>query len=199
MPWPHQQYQAAGGLYEDLVRIVAMALVQPGPATVAQLWAGIPLGHEQGPLDPADLTQRARQRVRFRQGCELLQQGRRHNVASMRIAPSTTARSSATCSSKINSSGSPAFIRRMTRAATRLATSSRPPGAPQPHDPTPVIAHLFLDDVIGERYVRLNLAASMASAVLMANASGLNSSPTHSTCSACSGCPGSARTAIRCW
>ncbi len=26
MAWPHQQYQAAGGLYEDFVRIVAMAL-----------------------------------------------------------------------------------------------------------------------------------------------------------------------------
>jgi formate/nitrite transporter FocA (FNT family) len=53
--------------------------------------------------------------------------------------------------------------------------------------------------IVGERYVRLNRAASMVSAVSMANASGSNSSPIHSTCSACSGCAGSARTAMRCW
>jgi hypothetical protein len=32
--------------------VAGLALVQPGPAAVAQLWAGILLGHEQGPLDP---------------------------------------------------------------------------------------------------------------------------------------------------
>ena len=57
----------------------ASPLFSPARQRSRSCRAGVPFDHEQGPLDPADFTQRARQRVRFRQGGELLQQGRRHN------------------------------------------------------------------------------------------------------------------------
>ena len=42
--------------------VAGLALVQPGPTAAAQWLARIPLGHEQGPLNPTYLTQRERQR-----------------------------------------------------------------------------------------------------------------------------------------